>query len=183
MEHQPKIEKFCKVCGKKFLVYAYRNRNRPSLHCSMQCVLASRRKPVQMVPCGTCKKQIRLSPWQVKRASKLGHFCSNKCYGEWRSLNLVGEDSPQWKGGLAIDYGAKLWKAQRAKARTRDGNKCVKCGSDGGGDSKRLHVHHIKPFDMFEDPKKAHALKNLITLCPSCHAAEHQEIRNGTANA
>lgn len=31
---------------------------------------------------------------------RLSKFCSRKCYGKWRSKNIIGQDSPTWRGGL-----------------------------------------------------------------------------------
>lgn len=37
-----------------------------------------------------------------------------------------------------------------------------------------LHAHHIIPFSISKD----NSLKNLITLCPSCHIKEHWRMKN-----
>lgn len=63
--------------------------------------------------------------------------------------------------------GAKLyktpqWKAARLAAKRRDGWKCIKCGS-----RTRLEVDHKIALRDGGDPFE---LRNLQTLCGSCHA-------------
>ena len=92
-----------------------------------------------------------------------------------------------------LDYGpAKLWQQQRNAARTRDGHRCRRCNAPEK--SSRGHdVHHIRPLRLFLEEgarqgmsradvyQQAHALNNLITLCPVCHRRAEVIVR--TANA
>jgi 5-methylcytosine-specific restriction endonuclease McrA len=57
------------------------------------------------------------------------------------------------------------WQKARALARERDGQRCARCPS-----TTNLSVHHIVSL---EDGGEAFALNNLITLCRSCHSAQH----------
>lgn len=36
-----------------------------------------------------------------------------------------------------------------------------------------MDVHHIRKYRLFEDPKEANKLENLISLCHSCHSFIH----------
>ena len=56
------------------------------------------------------------------------------------------------KGGTPIDMYER-----KTRVKVRDGLKCRKCGSN-----KRLQVHHRKGI-------KSHRMKDLITLCYTCH--------------
>ena len=83
-----------------------------------------------------------------------------------------GEDHYAWKGGTKPHYG-KSWREQREKAVERDQYTCQSCGitadehlQDVGTD---LHVHHITPWDEFDNHEERNKLSNLITLCASCH--------------
>jgi len=91
------------------------------------------------------------------------------------------------------DYGpADLWQRQRNAARTRDGFRCRRCGAPESP-NRQHDVHHIRPLRLFleeathngVDPRtvypQAHALNNLMTLCPSCHRRAETVVR--TANA
>jgi DEAD/DEAH box helicase domain-containing protein len=64
------------------------------------------------------------------------------------------------------DYG-KNWKEIKQKIRLRDHFVCQSCGMPE--DKISHHVHHIKPFRMFDHIEEANKASNLITLCPKCH--------------
>ncbi|MDE0002710.1 MAG: HNH endonuclease signature motif containing protein [Rhodospirillaceae bacterium] len=68
-------------------------------------------------------------------------------------------------------YSTPRWVALRQQAFERDGHICVNCAKDGRTTGAVL-VHHIKPIRQGGDPW---ALKNLRSLCRSCHEAEHAE--------
>ena len=51
---------------------------------------------------------------------------------------------------------------RKLRAKVRDGMKCQRCGARAD-----LHVHHTKGM-------KSHALNTLVTLCRTCHQAEHR---------
>jgi 5-methylcytosine-specific restriction endonuclease McrA len=81
------------------------------------------------------------------------------------------------KGGRNEQSGDKNWKydggwyslgkSQKQKARDRDGYICQRCKCAVSG--KNAHVHHVVPERCFDDPRLAHDLENLITLCGGCH--------------
>lgn len=99
------------------------------------------------------------------------------------SLDYVNRlrDDKLWTADLN-EYGPG-WAALKRRILMRDGYRCRACGT--GGDESKLHVHHIQPFKTFEDPDKANAPSNLITLCPSCHqqAETSVRLRSGLAGA
>jgi 5-methylcytosine-specific restriction protein A len=58
------------------------------------------------------------------------------------------------------------------------GNKCVACGFDFGkmyGDfaANYIHVHHITPISTLGPDYVIDPIKDLVPLCPNCHAAVH----------
>lgn len=64
----------------------------------------------------------------------------------------------------------------REKAKARDGGRCAVCGLTDAAHAQRddlfgdgLHVHHIEPVSTFDNPRDAHRLSNLVTLCADCH--------------
>ncbi len=80
--------------------------------------------------------------------------------GDWR-------DAPN-------DYGPN-WQEQRAKARARDGYRCVECGAPETC-GRQHDVHHLIPFRAFgyipglnENDRHANRLSNLMLLCRRCH--------------
>jgi DEAD/DEAH box helicase domain-containing protein len=67
------------------------------------------------------------------------------------------------------------WPQIQEIVRERDGHVCTVCGV---AEKNRAHdVHHVKPFKSFADPVEANALKNLVTLCPSCHRLAEANVR------
>jgi 5-methylcytosine-specific restriction endonuclease McrA len=62
--------------------------------------------------------------------------------------------------------GTAKWKAARAAARQRDGQRCTGCGTDKG-----LQVHHRVAL---KDGGAKYELANLETLCSDCHADRHR---------
>ncbi|MGD0522609.1 MAG: HNH endonuclease signature motif containing protein [Terracidiphilus sp.] len=65
------------------------------------------------------------------------------------------------------------WDWRRRFVFMRDSFQCQGCGTsdiEGIG----LDCHHIRPISKFHGGEKGvHALSNLITLCPACHASQH----------
>lgn len=67
------------------------------------------------------------------------------------------------------------WEARRKKVLERDGYVCQSCGVKSTRvDDVRFDVDHIVP----KSENGSHALENLQTLCPSCHANKHPDIDN-----
>jgi hypothetical protein len=58
------------------------------------------------------------------------------------------------------------WPSLRDAIFKRDGNRCKRCGGDGGG---MLHVHHL----VSKKNGGTDAPDNLVTLCPKCHSRSH----------
>lgn len=67
------------------------------------------------------------------------------------------------------------WNRQKAAARQRDHFTCHLCGILENGVSH--HVHHKRPFRLFESYLQANDLSNLITLCPACHRKVEANVR------
>ncbi|MFQ5577013.1 MAG: DEAD/DEAH box helicase, partial [Anaerolineae bacterium] len=92
-----------------------------------------------------------------------------------------------------LNYGPPaLWQRRRDEARARDNHRCRNCGAPEPP-HRRHDVHHLRPLRLFlaeaartgVDPAavypQAHALHNLMTLCPACH--RRAEVMVQTANA
>lgn len=70
-----------------------------------------------------------------------------------------------WKRDYHIYIQSKEWKELREQVLERDDYHCVYCYS-----TENLQVHHLT-YKNF----KHEELKDLITLCKSCHRGEHLE--------
>ena len=75
--------------------------------------------------------------------------------------DFEGKKNPHWKGGIS-SYTVKYQRARKL-ALKRDGFSCVECGRVRG----KLDVHHV------DGDTHNNVLKNLATLCDSCHARFH----------
>lgn len=179
-KRQPPVIITCPYCKKEFSKPAWYVRKKEakngvgSIHCSSECQFLSRwgRKRTTEKPCQWCGKPVVRQESESDKRSTYGPFCNHNCYGKWRSENLVGEDSPAWKGGKSRWYEGN-WKSQRAKARKRDNYTCQDCGAVSQNHGYEMDVHHIVDYDLFEEPKEANLLENLVTLCRVCHMRRH----------
>ena len=60
---------------------------------------------------------------------------------------------------------SKAWIKKKGCVKKRDGNQCVNCKTD-----KTLEVHHKTYENKGKEP-----LSDLITLCRTCHAKQHEK--------
>ena len=107
-----------------------------------------------------------LLPTKIKPADGR-KFCNHKCYALWRSKNLLGERSTNYKDGkckerqlLRARLKSRVW---RNKIFKRDNYKCSVCFakfSRGG-----LVCHHI----VKKETGGSDSSRNLITMCKRCH--------------
>ncbi|OJX41425.1 MAG: hypothetical protein BGO78_01455 [Chloroflexi bacterium 44-23] len=76
------------------------------------------------------------------------------------------------------DYGPN-WGKTRALVLARDANTCQGCGTSGN--QRSMHIHHIKPFRLFDSIQEANQSSNLVTLCQQCHqrVETNTRIRSG----
>jgi len=124
------------------------------------------RQRIQVV-CDNCKKPIEKQPSTIKTTN----FCNRVCFHAWQLKTgfMSGENNPSWLGGHT-QYRGKNWQTQRKKALQRDNYSCQLCNT-----STKL-VHHMKPYQLFDDYKQANHLDNLISLCQGCHGKEEIEF-------
>jgi 5-methylcytosine-specific restriction endonuclease McrA len=152
----------CHYCGET--VERYESQIRPHsnhLFCSPQCRGKWVREKRPEVDCDQCGETIRRPPSHFEWEN---HFCSRECQLEWMQENATYGDDVQ------SGYGPG-WKKQRRKALDRDNWTCQGCGRDDEELGYTPRVHHIRPFDEFDEGEweKAHALSNLVSLCAKCH--------------
>lgn len=103
------------------------------------------------------KKGLHLSP---KSEFKKGMIPWNKGT-EYKQIQ--GEKHHSWQGGTSfLPYTVDWTESLRISIRERDRYICGICGEKQG--DKTHAVHHIDYNKKNCDPK------NLVTLCPSCHA-------------
>ena len=114
------------------------------------------------IVCAVCNKEFEVRKYRAESAKT----CSNKCRQELWRTTMVGEKSPNWKGGTSTrDSKVRIWSNEIID---RD-KKCIKCGS-----ITKLCAHHIKEYSKY--PNLRYDLTNGITLCSECHAGKHPEL-------
>lgn len=181
-------KRICKSCGYEFnLIYGTSKQN----YCSWSCCATARKaKPKNCISCGCFFTSVKLNTSSGKMISyNAGKTCSNACYIENIKTNEVrklkiglavsGENSPLWEGGKSYlsntSYRGPTWKQIAERARKRDKYTCQHCGKTQEEHGRPLDVHHIVPYHNFTRHKEANKMRNLITLCQSCHhTVEHQ---------
>lgn len=180
----------CSFCGKMFYRSpANRIRSVQGQYCSRKCMAdayvgrnvadkSPRWKGRDTRPCDYCGVPVTRPLWEVDSGMT---FCNRSCFGKWKAQNWTGSDNPCWRGGHAPYYGAN-WKRQQSEARRRDKHVCQLCGIAEIECRRALNVHHIVPFRFFgvERYKEANTLRNLVSLCDSCHKIAERPSQSGT---
>lgn len=112
----------------------------------------------------TYRKETKEGRVPVCRACNLVNAASRR---KDQSLKQLGENNPNWKGGVTSEvtlfYTSAEWKKLRLQAMQRDNFTCQDCGAR----ACPLQVNHIKPRCRFPELKLV--LTNLETLCVPCH--------------
>lgn len=92
------------------------------------------------------------------------------------TINLLGPNNHNWKGGVSLESYCEAWKDKEYKSsiKERDGHKCLNpyCCSRNPND---LTIHHI------DYNKKNCSLNNLITVCRSCNSVANSDREWHTA--
>ncbi len=88
----------------------------------------------------------------------------------------------EWEGGKKVVYGTRYERDEelREKAIKIHGLNCMACelnfeafyGQWGKG---FIHVHHTKPISTLGGKQPINARKDLVVLCPNCHAMVHRK--------
>lgn len=83
-----------------------------------------------------------------------------------RKLNFEIVPSGCWKLNLRTILPKNLWDFIKKDARSRANNKCSICNQS----VKTLHAHEVWEYDV---KLKTVKLKDVISVCPTCHSAIH----------
>jgi hypothetical protein len=118
------------------------------------------------VECSHCNQIFQKKPSLF--SPTLMHFCNFECYGNWRSENLYGENSPLFKGGKN-EYGYG-WRTAKKKIKEKDGG-CLICRKKTEEWGDDCSIHHYIPARLFgiENSDKANDLSNLGQYCSKDH--------------
>lgn len=91
------------------------------------------------------------------------------CALKRKSLTMMGENNPSWKGGVSCEPYCQIWsdKEYKESIKQRDGYRCM--NPDCWNTHKALSIHHI------DYNKKSCGPENLITLCRSCNGRANKD--------
>jgi 5-methylcytosine-specific restriction endonuclease McrA len=159
-----KRQRACAHCGKTFEARQPSSSNK---YCDISCMGAASRLPQREFDCLGCGKHVVL-PMVRTRARK---FCCREC----QSGYMQGPQHPLFRGNRR-GYRGKNWHRQAALARERDGGICQGCRITC---VQKASVDHIVPFRLTKqygerEGKDPNDLRNLLSLCRSCHAKKTQ---------
>lgn len=154
MPRKKRVACVCAWCSVSFEKYPSLVRGQKKHFCTEQCRKAEEASRTVTFACSLCGKQRTAPRSNIKTTGPL--FCSRECSNRYHTADRHAK----WVGGVRVYRGAN-WKEQRAKALKRDKNTCQACGVK----DRVLAVHHKTPYRISHD----NSLKNLITLCDSCH--------------
>lgn len=132
---------------------------------SKSCLACFKNKIERKNKCIVCGK--------IHKKAIIVKTCSKKCNSILIKEKTIGENNPNWKGGIQTENNKQRssdeYKFWRISVFERDNYKCQDCGVIGG----KLHAHHIKYFSLY--PKLRTELNNGITLCEKCHRKIHRK--------
>lgn len=163
-----RINLICSFCGKEYTISKTRlSEKTKKNYCSNECKFKDSKTSIQKI-CPICNKEFWVMPYQIKLG--YGTYCSQDCYGEHLREFSVGENHPNWRGGLSYEPYCQLFN-NSFKERVREffGRKCVECGAPENG--RRLSVHHVV-YDKEACCNEGEAVENrlFVPLCASCHS-------------
>lgn len=146
----------------------------------------------QKTSCTNCGKTILISKYKTTNYNN--HFCSRKCFAEYMSIHMKGENnpvygkilhsirgenSPHWKKDLTPEEreGKRCvegYKSFVLSVFRRDNFTCKCCGYDKG---HILVAHHLNSYNW--DKENRVNPDNGVTLCEKCHKEFHKIYGNG----
>jgi len=178
----------CRICDNEFEYYSS---EKSGIYCPSCVGSATWRTPPTLegdensrwsggkrtVECTACGSTFERYPSETDSAV----FCGSECRSNWLSERFSGPRHPNWRGGGNVEYGAG-WRKARSKALDRDDSECQLCRTTREELGRNPDVHHIVPVRRFLESdthtvEDAHYLRNLISLCSSCHRrAESDDV-------
>lgn len=128
------------------------------------------KQPVYEFTCETCGIEFTRPFWYLSKVGAprdCGLTCHNRRVAAENKASgrTSKEHSGGWKGGVSTAYYRRLFWNDLPKA-------CQRCDA-----TTQLQVHHIDRVRSHNDPA------NLLVLCHSCHAKEHNVIVNITGSS
>lgn len=170
------VELSCDYCNQDFEKRGEDVRDTHNF-CSNECYVKYRKDTdwcgvyvtLECPECGDEFERLKSQLQHSQNRDTENNFCSQSCVNKFYSdCNYDG-----------IYYG-KNWETQRKFALKRDYHRCRVCNISMEKCKEKydtsLHVHHRTPIRLFDDTEEANRLRNLLTVCPKCHAGLEKEL-------
>ena len=125
VKRQPPVQRACKQCGARFLVYQNQIASGGGHFCSKTCRVQASKRPKPIYTCQCCGKVFALGSKKKERK-----YCSRGCFQKVRA------QTPAKTRGGGRPHKHDKW---RLAVILRD-KKCVRCGAP-----ENLQAHHLKP--------------------------------------
>jgi len=165
------MKHICKYCGK-----GYKNSHKGSNYCSRAC--RNKDNPINYTK--EMRKAKSVACKGINKGEKNGSYGKKGedsfTFGTKRTIECrkrmselkeglyLGENNPNWKGGISNDPYPLDWNnVLKDSIRIRDNFVCQECGIHQDELDRKLDVHHIDYDKNNLDPI------NLISLCRGCH--------------
>lgn len=121
-----------------------------------------------IVKCAYCGEKKRLMPHQYKVSKTKTFYCNNKCRAKHWEQIMIGENNPNWLGGINFEpYNPAFNKQLKEFVRRRDGYQCQLCGT---AKNKVSYGHNTFIVHHIDYDKQNSSPENLITLCSACNS-------------
>jgi hypothetical protein len=126
--------------------------------------------------CQYCKSEFSQRSTEAISMFRKRKFCSMEC-AKHGQMRLVGELHPLFKSDSRRKAARGKHGAWARAVISRDKATCRKCSVT----NVELHAHHILSFA--DHPEKRWDVENGLTLCHSCHWAEHTASNANAVNS
>ena len=161
------IEIICEECKKKFSIQNWKSKGRK--YCSKKCFYKNFGKLNKgIIRSKENKDKIRKGMILAFKEGKKSKIHSKSFKKGQKPWNYIDGRS---KNCSPARYGDD-WSKIRLLVYIRDNFTCQACGLKMSKKTGPHHIHHKIPFLQTFD----NSLKNLITLCPSCHRKEDARL-------
>jgi hypothetical protein len=93
-------------------------------------------------------------------------------------VDLAGKTFPEGAVRTVSINAYERSASARAKCLQHHGTSCAVCGMSfaevyGSAAADYIHVHHLKPMSELKKSYRVNPVKDLIPVCPNCHAVIH----------
>jgi 5-methylcytosine-specific restriction protein A len=133
--------------------------------------------------------------WRIRQSGvQVPEQCANDLHAKWSEhLTSLGQSPPSdggevtsadsYREGAVVRVSMNRYERNsqaRASALAAHGTECKVCGMNfesvyGAIGRGYIHVHHLKELSDIGEEYKVDPVKDLVPVCPNCHAMLHKK--------